>query len=356
MLPRVQRIRKDGAIRYRYHRVTGARLPDLPEDHPEFMAAWLAEEGRAAPPSAGAPKSGTVAHAIDAYLSSKDLDGASAGYAAAVRRHLLAVQARGREAVLAGLTEQHVRNDVARLDGHAARSRLKAWRRFLDWARRTGLITVDPSKGVDRPPVIRSDGHAPWTAEDVAAFRARWPIGTAARAIFEVLHWSGARVGDAAKLTRGMVRDGLLTYRQGKTRSEAHVPWEGPLPLFARRFASDRDLMHEALAALPTRGLLVLPKDESRGDGARSAAGMGNALAKAARAAGLVDRSAHGLRKTRLIACAEAEATTHQIAAWGGHTSLKEIEHYTEAADRRRALAPPAPVKPRRPRGKTAGK
>ncbi len=185
------------------------------------------------------------------------------------------------------------------------------------------------------------------------AFRARWPIGTAARAAMELLHWSAARVGDAGKMTRGMVRGGLLTYRQGKTGEEAHVPWEGPLPAFARGMEGDRAIMHEALAEIGPKGLLILP---TRGGSGRTAKGLSNTVNKAAVAAGLVDRTAHGLRKTRLIALAEALATTHQIAAWGGHSSLKEVEHYTEKADRRRALAAPQRVKRADPVGKTNSK
>lgn len=30
-----------GGSRYSYHRSTGKRLPDLPETHPEFLAAYL---------------------------------------------------------------------------------------------------------------------------------------------------------------------------------------------------------------------------------------------------------------------------------------------------------------------------
>lgn len=38
------------------------------------------------------------------------------------------------------------------------------------------------------------------------------------------------------------------------------------------------------------------------------------------------------------VALAEAGSSSHDIGAWTGHTSLSEIEHYTRAADRRRAV------------------
>ena len=57
-----------------------------------------------------------------------------------------------------------------------------------------------------------------------------------------------------------------------------------------------------------------------------------------AREAGLVARTGHGLRKSRAIAIVEAGGTPHQVGAWTGHTSLKEIEHYAKDFDRKRVL------------------
>ena len=46
---------------------------------------------------------------------------------------------------------------------------------------------------------------------------------------------------------------------------------------------------------------------------------------------------AHGLRKACGSArLAEAGCTAHQIAAITGHASLREVEHYTKAAEQKR--------------------
>jgi integrase/recombinase XerD len=332
-LPRVHRVARGGRV-YRYHRVTRAPLPDVPEDHPDFLRAWMAEEAKGAPRADGLP-AGSIGRAVDDYLDSRDLAGVGAAYRGIVRRHLTAV-AGGKlgRADLRDLAPRHIRHDLDALAPSVAQARLKAWRRLLAWCERRGLIEADPSAGVAKPR-LTGDGHAPWSPDDVARFRARWPLGTVPRAAMELLFWTAARVGDAGGLTRGMVRGGVLTYRQAKTGGEAHVPWDGPLPVFAESMAGDRDLMHAALAALGTAGLLILPTQDGQ---RRTAKGLGNTVNDAARAAGLAGRTAHGLRKARLVALAEARATTHQIAAWGGHSSLSEIEHYTRAADRRRAV------------------
>jgi Protein of unknown function (DUF3631)/Phage integrase family len=52
--------------------------------------------------------------------------------------------------------------------------------------------------------------------------------------------------------------------------------------------------------------------------------------------AGLPNVSSHGLRKACARRLAEAGCTPHQIGAITGHTTLKQIENYTKAADQKR--------------------
>jgi integrase len=61
-----------------------------------------------------------------------------------------------------------------------------------------------------------------------------------------------------------------------------------------------------------------------------TAAGFGNWFRDQCDAAGITDLSAHGLRKagaTRLVG-----ATDHEIMAWGGWKTLREVQRYTAAA------------------------
>ena len=48
--------------------------------------------------------------------------------------------------------------------------------------------------------------------------------------------------------------------------------------------------------------------------------------------------AAHGLRKAASRRLAEAGCSAHEIMAWTGHKTLREVTRYTEAADRK-ALA-----------------
>jgi integrase len=64
---------------------------------------------------------------------------------------------------------------------------------------------------------------------------------------------------------------------------------------------------------------------------------LGKLIATAARAA-KIEKTAHGLRKSRLSAIAESGGSAHAIMAWGGHQTLAEAERYTRSADRKRLV------------------
>jgi integrase len=63
---------------------------------------------------------------------------------------------------------------------------------------------------------------------------------------------------------------------------------------------------------------------------------FGNAFREACRAAGLRDRSAHGLRKAAATRAAISGATLAQLNAIFGWTGAKMALHYIETADRTR--------------------
>lgn len=319
----------------RYLQVKGQpriRLPDLPMNSPGFVAAWAAamEQAKGARPA----RAGTLAHLISAFTRGPAFLSKSAGYRGLIGRHLTAIERKAGTAFAADLRTPHIKADLATLAPSVAQARLKAWRLLCKYGCDINAMTHDPTVGVAKPKLPKSDGHAPWTPDDIAAFRARWDIGTVQRAIFEVLHWTGCRIGDAVQIGPGMVgRNGVLVYRQGKTADLAYCPWTCPLPAHAAHLSADRDLMHRAIEA--TRGQMTFLA--TRAGRTRSAKAIGGDVSKSARLAG-VSKSAHGLRKTRAVALAEGGATTLEIGAWTGHQSLTEIAHYTRSFSRMQAV------------------
>ena len=120
MPARIQRMRRRGKLQL-HQGITKARLPDLPEGHPDFIVAWLAEEAKAAPAIKGAPPPGSGSKAIDDHLSSGDLDGLSETYRRMMRPHLMAIQAAaGGSAMLADPCDRQVHADVANLGNAVA--------------------------------------------------------------------------------------------------------------------------------------------------------------------------------------------------------------------------------------------
>lgn len=321
----------------RYLQVKGHKLvplPDLPLDDPDFIAAW-AEAKRRLTGRTAAPMAGTIAQLCDAYMRSPDFRTKSTGYQAILRRHILVIDAMAGTSVARHLQPKHLKADIARLAPADGQSRFKTWRALAKFGLDVGYLTEDPTAGLTKPKLPKSDGHPTWTAAEVEAFRTRWKIGTVQRAIFELIHWTGARISDAVMIGPGMVgRDGVLAFRQTKTGGMAYVPWTCPLPSFAAGMEADRKALHEALASCAGH-MTFLATRQGR---TRSSKAIGGDVSKAARLAG-VSKSAHGLRKTRSVALAEGGATAHQIGAWTGHESLSEVQHYTLAMERRKAVS-----------------
>ncbi len=223
--------------------------------------------------------------------------------------------------------------DVERCPNPAAR--LKAWRLLCDFGMAAGYVHENHAKSVDGPTKKPTSGFPPWTHAEIVAFREHWKIGTSKRAAFELLYWTGLRIGDAVKIGRGNVdHHGVLVHTQNKVKKPAYIPWTSPLPDMLLAHETDRQQMHQALRAFGRNNMTFLSTENGA---ARSEKGLGNMIRAAARQAG-VEKSAHGLRKSRGIALAEAGLSAHGIMAWLGHQTLKEAQHYTEDADRWRAV------------------
>src|SRR5262249_21536613 len=128
------------------------------------------------------------------------------------------------------------------------------------------------------------------------------------------------RVGDAVRIQRSDIRNGVITLVQQKTGTEVFVPVH---PALARSIKSG-----------PAKGVYLIGDKNGRPITRRS---LTRLVAIAARAAGLLcECVAHGLRKAALRRLAEHGATTREMQAISGHKSLSEVERYTRQADQQR--------------------
>lgn len=339
-LKHVKTVRKTNGATFHYLAVPGCklvRLPDGAKDTPAFLMAYAAALAGATPTQTR-PASGTIAAAIIDYQTSRAFGDLAATTRAYRHRHLSRIAEKWGSARLKDLRADHIEADISLLSPHPANHRLKAWRGFLGWAKETRQIAADPSAGIAKRSAPKSDGFAPWTADDIQKFRDHWPIGTSQRLAMELVYWSAARASDAVRLGPGMVtRDGWLTFRQSKTGGEVSVPFSRSLPAFAVGMQPDLDLLHAAIAATPRHMTWLVTVFGA----ARSVKAFSAWFSGAATDAGVPGKSAHGLRKARAEAMAEAGATAHQIAAWTGHETLAEVQRYSKSADRKRILSGP---------------
>lgn len=325
---------KSGRTRY-YYRRAGQQIamPDFPPDHPEFLAQYAAAAKQFDGQPAQGPnhRTGTIGAAIRAYLASDHYLTRAASTRAVWRRILEKIEAEAGGAMLKDLQPRHIRRDLARLEPHPANNRLKVWRSLCKWAVDAGLIDSDPARDVNRRATPKTEGHAAWTRDEIAAYRARWTYATPQRLAFELLFWTGARRSDAVRLGPGMIDAGWLVYTQQKTGGRVEVPMTS-----APAWAEPDDHLQRAIAAQNSRHMTWIVTASGK---PRSAKAFGAWIGAAAKSAGIVGKTAHGLRKSRGAIMRENGAGMDQRMAWLGHDSASEAERYGRSADVRRIIS-----------------
>jgi integrase len=198
---------------------------------------------------------------------------------------------------------------------------LGVMRALFKWAVRNEFVEADPTAGVEdlkRPNAAR--GIPAWTGDDLARFRAHWPLGTRERLALEIMATTGLRRGDAAKLGRQHIGevDGVTVIRLRTEKNDRLVV---------------REVMPELKAAIdarPSHGLAFV----ARADGAPlSKKEFGDWFRNACRAAG-VKKSPHGLRKHDATALAHSGASEAEIEGamgWAPGSGMARI--YTRERD-----------------------
>lgn len=323
---------------YRPKGEKGVAMPDLPMDDPAFLAAYA----KAAGVTPRAPVvAGHLSAAVALYKAHDDFRMLASGTIAQRRTMLDQVAVLYGHAPVDGLGRVHIEKDLSRFSGHARINHLKMWRGFCAWMMGHYRLTTNPSDGIKRAKTKKTTGHKPWSQDDIAAYRAHWPIGSMERLAFELIFWTGARISDAIRMGEGNIdRDGWLNYRQSKTDGKVSTPYRRALPDFAAGFAPDLDMLHRAISARNERHLTFL---HTRAGASRSSKSVSQWFAAKARAAGLSDRTAHGLRKSRAELLIEAGASVGQGQAWIGHEDPRMLTYYAKHHDRRKALSKTEP-------------
>jgi integrase len=321
---------RHGRVR-RYFRGPGlpaaVKLPaDLPLHSEAFLEIYRAELAKLGTPRAiGAERSlpGTVKEAVAAYLASNQFAGLAKATRDMRRRELDRFCRDHGAKPLARLEAVHIARIMEKRKPFAAHNFLKSLRGLFDHAVRTGRVKTDPTAVLKRPKAKAGAIHD-WTEEEIAQYRERWALGTVARLTMEVGFNTIQRLSDVWQIGWQHVRrspEGPTVWvKQQKTGIEVEIPI---LPELSA-----------ALAATKTGDLQWLINEW--GIPFASPDTLGNKVRDWCDAAGLPQCSLHGLRKAGARRFAEHGCTVPQIAAFGGWKSLREVQRYIDAADRKK--------------------
>ncbi len=297
-------------------------LPGLPWS-PEFMEAYTAARNGAPRVDIGASrtKPGTVDDIIARYLRSAAFTSKAATTKAERRATLERFRKQHGTKRVKMLHAEHIAAILNKLRPFAQRNMLHALRALMAFAIAEHVLDTDPTAAIKLARRRDTGGFKTWGEEHVAAYRKRHEIGTMARLALELLLNVGARRSDIVKLGPQHLRDDEFTFRAQKTGTLV----EG-LPLLPE--------LAEALDVMPSRQLTFLITSFGA---SFSAAGFGNWFRDRCNEAGVPKGfAAHGLRKASATRLADHGATSRQLMAWFGWTTLREPERYTRAADNKR--------------------
>ncbi|MFQ3456935.1 tyrosine-type recombinase/integrase [Bradyrhizobium sp. UFLA01-814] len=179
-----------------------------------------------------------------------------------------------------------------------------------------------------------SGGFAPWTEDDMARYRAKWPLGTEARLMFDILHYTFLRLGDAHRFgpphLRQIVRKMAVQIATEKSRGNTTVTV--PVhPEFAASLKAAR--ASNIIGAEVFTGKVVRGRIQPMNKKAWAAK-----FKKYAVLAGVNEpkKSCHGVRKARAEVAAYADCTESQMMAMFGWTDPKMPAHYIAQANRER--------------------
>jgi integrase len=309
---------------HRYFRRRGQkaiRLPGLPGSEP-FMAAYSVALGgvpdtKVSEIGASRTLPGTINALVVSYYKSEGWQGLALETRKTRYRIIERFRVRHGDKRVALLRREHVEIMLAEIAGLSAKRHwLKAIRALLQSAI-PSMIKDNPADGIKSIKLPKSSGHHTWTDDEIARYRARWPLGTQQRLVMEFALETTSRRGEVVRLGPQHVRNGRIRIERTHGSKDVDIPMSEEL--------------QAACAAMPKTHLTYIVTVYGK---PRSKFGLGNDFAKWATDAGLPARCRlHGLKKGGMRRLAEAGGTAHELMAISGHKTLTEVQRYTVDAN-----------------------
>jgi hypothetical protein len=308
-------------------------LPGLPWS-PEFMSAYeVAMGGETAPKveiGTGRTNPGTINALVVTYYRSDEWNGLEPDTRKTRRRIIEAFRLKHGDKRVAMLHREHIEKMLCEIEKPSVKRHwLKAVRGLL----RSAIPTMrkdDPTAGIASIKLPKSKGHHCWDDDEIAQYRAHWPLGTQQRLVMEFALETTSRRGEVIRVGPQHVKKGRIRIERTHGSRDVNILMSSEL--------------QAACDAMPKAHLTYIVTAYGK---PRSKYGLGNDFAKWATEAGLPARCRlHGLKKGGMRRLAEDGATTHELMAVSGHRTLSEVQRYTDDADRLR-LADQAMAKKR---------
>jgi len=248
---------------------------------PEFEEAYRAALNGDSPRAAGKAVKGSLAWLWMLYRQTGAWTELSLATRKQRERIMRQVLATGGDQPLSKITPRAIQLGIERRKAFAARHFVDTMRGMFKWAVAAEHVNSDPTlgKSVTKP---KTKGFPEWTEEELDRYAAYWPIGTRERVMWGVFCFTGLRRGDAAKLGKQHIRNGVITIDTEKSQGQMRVT----IPVLPE--------LAEILAAGPLGELSIIAS--KKGQPIRKES-LGTMFKEACKAAGIPNKSAHGIRK-----------------------------------------------------------
>ena len=235
------------------------------------------------------------------------------------------------------LTRKVIKAEMKARTPSQAGNMLSALRGIIRWMVEEGHLADDddPTIGLrsGKAKASReSGGFVPWTENDMALYRATWPLGTEARLMLDILAYTFLRLGDAHRFgpqhLRPVVRK--MAVQIATEKSQGNTTVTVPLhPAFAESLQAARaaGVVGNAVFTGKIMRGQVIPMNKKA---------WAAKFKKFAILAGVntPKKSCHGVRKARAEVAAYADCTESQMMAMFGWTDPKMPAHYIAQANR----------------------
>src|SRR4029077_17204206 len=197
-LPYVQEYRDRHGKARRYFRRPGFKRVTLhgTPGSPQFMAAYQTALAAERPPIGRKHNDGTVGDLVTSFYRSAAFDNLKASSQRAYRKILDPFAEKDGHRLVRDMPRRvavSIIEEIGATRPGAANLTLKVMRRLFAYAIKRDMRADNPFAGIE---TYKLGTYHTWTEAEIAAYEAVWPIGTRQRLAFDLLLYTGQRVGD----------------------------------------------------------------------------------------------------------------------------------------------------------------